>query len=154
MAQGVGQAPARLVGWSVTKAGTEVRAAGGVVWRRRDSEVEVLLVHRPRYDDWSLPKGKAEPGETDDETAQREVTEETGYVVKLGPYLGEVRYADRFGRSKVVRYWAMDPVEDLGLVAGDEVDERRWASIADARALLSYPRDAGILDTFEALELP
>ncbi|HWW54797.1 MAG TPA: NUDIX hydrolase [Acidimicrobiales bacterium] len=139
----------------MTKAGTEVRAAGGVVWRRRENgEVEVLLVHRPRYDDWSLPKGKAEPGESDDETAQREVTEETGYVGKLGADLGEVRYADRFGRSKVVRYWAMEPVEDLGFVPGDEVDERRWATSAESRALLSYPRDAEILDTFEALELP
>jgi 8-oxo-dGTP diphosphatase len=136
----------------VTKAGTEVRAGGGVVWRRRDTgELEVLLVHRPRYDDWSLPKGKAEPGESDDETALREVAEETGYVCRLGADLGEVRYADRFGRPKVVRYWAMEPIEDHGLGPGDEVDERRWVTVADAVAVLSYDRDADILDAFERL---
>jgi 8-oxo-dGTP pyrophosphatase MutT (NUDIX family) len=136
----------------VTKAGTEVRAAGGVVWRRRDAgEFEVLLIHRPRYDDWSLPKGKAEPGESDEETAQREVTEETGLVCRLGLDLGEVRYADRFGRPKVVRYWAMEPLEDRGFNPGDEVDGRRWVSVADAVALLSYERDAQILAAFSRL---
>ena len=119
-----------------------VRAAGGVV--RRDDQV--LLVHRPRYDDWSFPKGKAEGDERDADTARREVTEETGFVCRLGPEVGIVRYEDRHGRPKVVRYWAMEPVEDLGFTPGDEVDERRWVPLGEARALLTYARDREILD--------
>ena len=84
-----------------------VRAAGGVVWRRSDAGLEVLLVHRPRYDDWSLPKGKADPGEDDVDTAAREVAEETGLAGVLGPELARIRYTDRNGRAKVVRYWSM-----------------------------------------------
>ena len=116
-------------------------------------DLEVLVIHRPRYDDWSLPKGKAEASESDEETALREVTEETGMVCRLGPDLGEVHYGDRFDRPKVVRYWAMEPVEDLGFTAGDEVDERRWMTVAAARDLLTYPRDVRVLDHFERLDL-
>ena len=83
-----------------------VRAAGGVVWRRTDT-VEVLLVHRPRYDDWSMPKGKLDDGESFEDAAVREVEEETGIRAALGEDLGEVRYVDHKGRDKVVRWWAM-----------------------------------------------
>jgi 8-oxo-dGTP pyrophosphatase MutT (NUDIX family) len=127
-----------------------VRAAGGVVTRLgAGGESEVLVVHRPRYDDWSLPKGKAEPGERDEDTALREVEEETGYRCILGPELPMVRYEDRHGRQKQVRFWHMtvhsDPSPgtdgEAAFVPNDEVDERRWISPTAAATLLSYDAD-------------
>jgi 8-oxo-dGTP diphosphatase len=132
-----------------------VRAAGGVVWRWQasdggaDASVEVLLVHRPKYDDWSLPKGKCEPGESDDRCAWREVHEETGLRCVLGDELATSRYTDGRGRPKEVRYWAMQP--DGGrFEPNDEVDEVRWLELDAARALLTYPRDHPVLDSFAA----
>jgi 8-oxo-dGTP diphosphatase len=124
----------------------EVLAAGGLVWRRDDDgDIEVLVVHRPRYDDWSFPKGKCDPGETFAETAEREVLEETGFAVAFGAELDEARYRDHKGRPKLVRYWAMT-VAGGSFTANDEVDEARWVSVADARVLVSYPHDAALLD--------
>ncbi|MGZ6963534.1 MAG: NUDIX hydrolase [Acidimicrobiia bacterium] len=125
----------------------EVRAAGGAVVRRGDDgSVEVLLVHRPRYDDWSLPKGKCEPGETDEACARREVLEETGLRVVLEDPLPEVRYRDHRDRPKVVRYWVMRPTDEARpFVANDEVDEIRWLSIPDAVAQLSYEHDRDLV---------
>lgn len=125
----------------------EVRAAGGVVWRRGDGDsFEVLLVHRPRYDDWSLPKGKRESGEADEDCALREVFEETGLAVTLGEELPEVRYRDHRDRPKVVRYWVMEPVGEVGpFTPNDEVDEVRWCSIAEATAQLSYDHDRDLV---------
>jgi 8-oxo-dGTP diphosphatase len=114
----------------------EVRAAGGVV--RRDGRIAV--VHRPRYDDWSLPKGKLDPGETWEEAALREVREETGLECELGAELSSASYHDRKGRSKLVRYWLMEPVGGE-FAPNDEVDELRWLTPAEAAALLTYPRD-------------
>ena len=142
MEEGFGQETARV-------AQRPISAAGGVVWRTMpDGEREVVVIHRPRYDDWSLPKGKAERGETEPETALREVVEETGLWCRLGRPLGTVRYTDRNGREKLVHYWAMQPIEDRGFRPGDEVDERRWLPVAEARALISYDRDRDILDAF------
>jgi 8-oxo-dGTP pyrophosphatase MutT (NUDIX family) len=92
--------------------GSVVRAAGGVVRRRADNgRADYALVHRPRYGDWSLPKGKLDPGETDEEAAQREVEEETGLRAELLAELSPTRYPDRKGRLKRVRYWLMEPVD-------------------------------------------
>ena len=118
----------------------EVRAAGGVVVRGG----EVLVVHRPKYDDWSLPKGKAEPGEPDEACALREVEEETGLVCELGDELGTVRYRDRLDRPKAVRYWEMRPVSGAFEPTG-EVDEIRWIRPADALRVLTYAHDGEVL---------
>lgn len=125
-----------------------VRAAGGVVWRVGDGgEVEVLLVHRPKYDDWSFPKGKVDPGETDEQCAVREVEEETGLRCTLGHELAGTSYIDRKGRPKAVRYWEMT-MSGGAFVPGDEVDEIRWLPVAKAERLLSYDRDRVLLASF------
>ncbi len=121
-----------------------VRAAGGIPCRTTAGGIEVLVVHRPRYDDWSFPKGKCEPGETDEACAVREVEEETGLVCTLGDELPSTSYTDARGRPKVVRYWAMEVVG--GLLGFDfEVDDARWVTLSDAAAVLSYGRDAELL---------
>lgn len=128
-----------------------VRAAGGIVVRQvTGGGWQVLLVHRPRYDDWSLPKGKADPGERDEETALREVEEETGLRCTLGIPAGRTRYRDSKGRDKVVHYWLMEPASeaataDDAFVANDEVDEVRWCSVAEATDHLSYAHDRKLL---------
>ncbi len=137
-----------------------VRAAGGVVWRRVPSGLEVVLVHRPAYDDWALPKGKAKPLEGDEDTALREVREESGLACRLGPPLPSTTYLDADGRNKVVRYWAMTVVPGaragqgasdlLAAPAGQhEVDDVRWSPLPAARRRLSYARDVVVLDAFE-----
>jgi 8-oxo-dGTP diphosphatase len=119
-----------------------VRAAGGVVTRRAaDDTLEVLVVHRPRYDDWSLPKGKLDPGESDEDAAVREVGEETGIVAALGLELESMEYTDRRGRPKVVRYWEMTPVGEIPWSPNAEVDEIAWITPSRAAALLSYHGD-------------
>jgi 8-oxo-dGTP pyrophosphatase MutT (NUDIX family) len=124
-----------------------VRAAGGVVWQRgADGVIEVVLVHRPRYDDWSLPKGKVDPGETDEEAARREVEEESTVVGLLGAELAGTTYIDRSGRTKTVRYWAM--TTEGGEPGGsNEVDDARWLPISEARRRLTYDRDIPVLDS-------
>ncbi|MFO7281023.1 MAG: NUDIX hydrolase [Thermoanaerobacterales bacterium] len=119
----------------------EVRAAGGAVWRRAGRRVEVLVVHRPRYDDWSLPKGKLEAGESFEQAARREVAEEAGVAVELGDELPSARYLDRKGRPKLVRYWAMRAVGDVSWRPTAEVDDRRWVALDEAEALLTYAHD-------------
>jgi 8-oxo-(d)GTP phosphatase len=121
-----------------------VRAAGGVVRRVEPEGIEVLLVHRPRYDDWTFPKGKAHPGEGDEETALREVEEETGIRARLGVELPSSRYRDSHGRPKVVRYWTMRP-ESGSFEPHREVDEIKWLPVGDAESQLSYERDVEVL---------
>jgi len=123
----------------------EVKASGGVVWRRGERGVEVVVAHRPRYDDWSLPKGKLDEGEGWEQAALREVEEEVGLRCRLGPELEPVAYDDRKGRAKVVRYWLMEPEGEAAFEPNDEVDEMRWVSAGDAVGLLSYPHDKALV---------
>jgi len=97
-------------------------------------------VHRPRYDDWTFPKGKAEGEERDEDCALREVEEETGLVCRLGSELPSTSYEDGRGRPKLVRWWAMEPVGGA-LAAATEADEACWVTLAEAPALLTYERD-------------
>ena len=105
---------------------------------------EVLLVHRPKYDDWTLPKGKNAPGESDEAAALREVEEETGLRCQLLYELPSSRYRDARGRRKIVRYWAMRPLGGE-FVPQAEVDEVRWLPLAEAEPALSYERDRAVL---------
>lgn len=132
-----------------------IRAAGGVVWRQIDDEngeskIEIVVIHRPRYDDWSIPKGKLAPGESDIEGALREVFEETGYRVKLGRPLGRVRYLKRRGqitKPKIVRYWAMQ-AESGSFSPSREVDELRWLTPGEAEKILTHEHDRDLLQRF------
>jgi 8-oxo-dGTP pyrophosphatase MutT (NUDIX family) len=122
----------------------EVKASGGVVWRRADYGIEVALVHRPRYDDWSFPKGKLDPGESWENAALREVEEEVGLRCRLGHELPPTSYRDNKGRAKVVRYWMMEPL-DGRFEPSREVDEVRWLSPPEADRLLTYEHDRELL---------
>jgi 8-oxo-dGTP diphosphatase len=131
----------------------EVRAAGGIVRRRARRGVtrrdEIVVVHRPRYDDWSFPKGKRDDSDADDAaTALREVEEETGMRCVLGRPLGTTRYRDARGRDKVVRYWLMSVADDEPapeFVANREVDALRWCTYREAHELLTYDHDRDLL---------
>lgn len=119
-------------------------AAGGIVTRVNEGRTEVLLVHRPRYDDWSFPKGTVDDGERDLDAAIREVLEETGMRVEIGAELSPIEYVDQRGRPKVVRYWTMSAMGGE-FTPNVEVDEIRWLPHSDALDLLSYDRDRALL---------
>jgi len=106
---------------------------------------EVLLVHRQRYDDWTLPKGKLDPGEGFEEAALREVWEETGLSCSLGEELASTEYRDNKNRPKIVRYWLME-IEGGDFEPNDEVDAVRWVALPEAAAALTYDRDRGVLE--------
>jgi 8-oxo-dGTP diphosphatase len=130
-----------------------IEAAGAVLWRRGSGGlIEVAVIGRPKYGDWTLPKGKLHQGEDLLEAALREVEEETGQRARPGRFLGETRYVFK-GDDKVVSYWAM---EALGgdFVPGDEVDEVRWLPVDSAAAILSYERDRELLERFSTGEQP
>jgi 8-oxo-dGTP diphosphatase len=130
-----------------------VLAAGGVVWRWNGSGgLDVVLIHRPRYDDWSLPKGKLDPGETDEEAALREVEEETCVIARLGPELPTTTYLDRSGKTKRVRYWAMTPAPSSGAVApAHEVDLAEWVPLDEAVQRISYEHDRSVLGALRGM---
>jgi 8-oxo-dGTP pyrophosphatase MutT (NUDIX family) len=126
-----------------------VRAAGGIPVREELGELQVLVVHRAHYDDWTFPKGKCEPGETDEDCAVREVEEETGLRCALGVELPSTSYTDGHGRPKTVRYWLLRVVGGE-LAFDNEVEAARWLSRAAAAELLTYERDVELLDHVHA----
>ena len=130
-----------------------IEAAGGVIWRAtRKGRIKVLVVHRPAYDDWSLPKGKLQEGERPMEAALREVQEETGLRCTPGPELPSARYVDLRGRPKRVRYWAMTAVAGR-FSPNDEVDAVRWVLFDEIASVLSYPHDVSVVDALTRLPL-
>jgi 8-oxo-dGTP diphosphatase len=124
----------------------DIAAAGGVLVRKGEDGPEVAVIHRPKYMDWSLPKGKLEPDEGWLEAALREVEEETGYRCEPSVELPRVSYLDRKGRRKLVRYWLMEPVSGEFQGHG-EVDELRWLDGDAAEDLLTYPHDMALVRT-------
>ena len=131
----------------------QVPAAGGVLWRRVDGELRIALVHRPKYDDWSLPKGKLDPGEAAVVGGVREVWEETGFTAVPGRTLGESRYRVLAGgreAEKTVQWWAMRATGGE-FVPGAEVDQLRWVSPSSALARVSAGYDCAPLQAFAAL---
>ncbi|PZS26547.1 MAG: NUDIX hydrolase [Pseudonocardiales bacterium] len=129
-----------------------VAAAGGVVWRGRHGDLEVALVHRPRYDDWTFPKGKLKDGESELAAAVREVHEELGAIVAVSRRVGRVRYQHE-GAKKSVAYWAMRYLAG-DFVANDEVDGIEWLALEKAARRLTYPIDLPALADFAALPVP
>jgi 8-oxo-dGTP diphosphatase len=126
-------------------ADAQVHAAGGLVVR---PDGRIAVIHRPRYDDWSLPKGKLDPGESFEDGALREVHEETGVRGRIVAELAPTEYVDRKGRDKVVRWYRMDLAGDpVAFAPNDEVDELRWLTPAEARDLLSYDHDRVLVAT-------
>ncbi|MEQ4302414.1 bifunctional NUDIX hydrolase/histidine phosphatase family protein [Plantactinospora sp. B6F1] len=130
---------------------TPVRAAGGVVWRHGEDGVRVCVVHRPRYDDWSLPKGKLDPGEHPLTAAVREVAEEADVRAVPQVRLSPVHYRMRDGTPKTVEFWSMRAVGSGGFQPDTEVDDVRWLPPPEAARLVSYPHDVGVLAEFAAL---
>ncbi len=123
-----------------------ILAAGGVVFRKRkERPPEYLVIHRPRYDDWSLPKGKLDPGESYEQCALREVEEETGRVAKLREQIGTVAYETSARNMKRVRYWVMEAISG-SFEPNGEVDEVAWLRPRKARSRLSYSRDRAVFD--------
>ena len=122
----------------------EIAAAGGVLVAPGDDGPLVAVIHRPKYMDWSLPKGKLEEGEGWQEAALREVEEETGHRARAFDELQRVAYLDRKGRRKLVRYWLMEPIEGQFEPHG-EVDEIRWVPMEEADRLLTYDHDKEIV---------
>jgi 8-oxo-dGTP diphosphatase len=136
--------------------GSVIRAAGGVLWRPAQPgaahDIEVAVIHRPRYDDWSLPKGKLANGETDLAAAIREVHEETGYTVRVGEPLGTTRYrrfVNGVDRPKVVRWWAMEAASGT-FSPNAEVDDLRWIPLGAAGTVLTSASDLTALGRFVA----
>ena len=122
-----------------------IRAAGGIVCRSNgNGKVQIVVVHRPAYDDWTLPKGKVDSDETPQECALREVREETGFRCELGRPVGCTAYVDRRGRNKVACYWVMEVISGR-FRPGGEVDRMVWLSVAEAVKRLTYERDKALI---------
>ena len=131
---------------------SEIQAAGAIVWRRNESDaIEIALVHRPKYDDWSMPKGKVEGEESLIACAYREVVEETGFAVRFGQSLGSAHYEVN-GLRKTVTYWSARLLGEQGKPNPEEVDAVRWMSCEEAKEQLVRDSDRQIVETFQSIE--
>ena len=120
-------------------------AAGGIVWQRIDGDPRLALIHRPKYDDWTLPKGKPERGEELGETARREIHEELGCRIKFLEFAGVVHYPLGYERTKVVLFWHMSPVGEQVFSPNREVDEILWLSKKEALKKLTHDVERELL---------
>lgn len=125
-----------------------IRAAGGLLWRETDGGYQIAIIHRPHYDDWTLPKGKLEKGEGWMEAAKREVEEETGYTVELKGFAGAMGYMVD-GEMKAVRFWNMVATGETPEGHDHETDAVLWMSVEEARLKVSYALDRAILDAWQ-----
>ncbi len=126
-----------------------VRAAGGIVTRGAGAGArEILVVHRPDHDDWSLPKGKLDEGEDWDDAAAREVREETGIVVRATRFVASTHYLDARQRPKEVRYFEMETVAIEPFIPNHEVDQARWCRVEEVAELLSYDTDRSVVEAW------
>lgn len=126
----------------------QILAAGGLVLKTIDDVIHTVVIHRPKYDDWSIPKGKVDPGETLQETALREVFEETFLECRLGEPLTTQYYADQ---NKTVHYWVMHVVFDHGFVPHEEIDQMQWVSLDRALEILDYEQDMRLIEEAKKL---
>ncbi len=121
-----------------------IEAAGGLLWKVTPAGRKLAVIHRPHYDDWTLPKGKCEPGERWQQTARREVEEETGIAARLTGFAGSTAYTVN-GVAKVVLFWHMEAAGDTAFQANAEVDQLVWLTPAEALGRLSYPAERALL---------
>ena len=128
-----------------------IQAAGAIVWRDNKDKTEVAIIHRPKYDDWSFPKGKLEIGESLITCAHREVLEETNIQTEFGPFLGDIEYLTPDGK-KQVSFWAAKAVSDNDFKPNSEVDELNWIDIKKVKDLLTLETDKKILAQFVKLD--
>ena len=130
-----------------------ILAAGAVLWRKSEKKkIEVLIIHRPKYDDWTFPKGKAEIGEPLIACAYREVLEETNIETAFGPYLGEVEYLTNDGKKKV-SFWSAKVVKEKDFKPNTVVDQLKWLEVTKVKELLTLDTDRKILEQFLQIEL-
>lgn len=121
-----------------------IQAAGGIVWRETENQQEIVIVHRHKHNDWSLPKGKLTSGETWKEAALREVMEETGWRVHLNEFAGTISYMCK-GKPKVVLFWHMDGDREEPSLMNGEVDQVRWLPVEEALEVLDYDDEKQLL---------
>jgi 8-oxo-dGTP diphosphatase len=134
----------------------KVLAAGGILWRKDQGELKVLLIHRTRYDDWSWPKGKLDKGEHIVECAVREIKEETGLKVHLGPKLYEIEYELEKNKTKLVHYWSAQVTDNAlkkqNFKPDDEVGALQWMTVKEAKKKLTYKHDVAPLNVLITLD--
>ena len=129
-----------------------ILAAGAVLWRKNEKKkIEVVIIHRPKYDDWTFPKGKAEIGEPLIACAYREVLEETNIETAFGPYLGEVEYLTNDGKKKV-SFWSAKVIKEKEFNSNAEVDQLKWVEVTKVKELLTLDTDRKILEQFLRIE--
>ena len=130
---------------------TIIQAAGAIVWRNNKDKTEIAIIHRPKYDDWSFPKGKLETGETLITCAHREVLEETNIQTEFGPFLGDIEYSTLEGK-KQVSFWAAKAITHKDFSPNSEVDQLKWVEVKKVKDLLTLETDKKILAQFVKLD--